>query len=268
MPSVQLTPRLRAEYSRIFNNCVIRADRTSQIEATIKSIDKNRKRYDRVEVSLGVPWYVVGIVHSMEASLDFTTHLHNGDSLKKRTVQVPAGRPKVGEPPFEWELSAADALTLKKLNADTDWSLAGTLYCFESYNGWGYRLFHPEVLSPYLWSFSNQYNRGKYIADGTWSQTAISKQCGAAVILRRMAEKSMIEFPDQALPQEEFQPLVVTHSNHKSRDPEIVAQVLALQRWLNDFNGIFVKIDGIPGNRTSDAYKKVTGHFLPGDPRA
>jgi hypothetical protein len=41
-----------------------------------------------------------------------------------------------------------------------------------------------------------------------------------------------------------------------------------LQRWLNTFPGIFVKVDGVPGDRTSDAYRQVTGSFLPGDPRA
>jgi hypothetical protein len=36
---------------------------------------------------------------------------------------------------------------------------------------------------------------------------------------------------------------------------------------LNTFPGIFVKVDGVPGERTSDAFRKVTGHFLFGDPR-
>jgi lysozyme family protein len=53
----------------------------------------------------------------------------------------------------------------------------------------------------------------------------------------------------------------------KSKDLAVVAQAEDLQRWLNTFPGIFVKVDGVPGNRTSDAYKKVTGSYLPGDPR-
>ncbi len=47
--------------------------------------------------------------------------------------------------------------------------LPGTLYKIEGYNGWGYRMKHPQVYSPYLWGFSNHYQKGKYIADGTWS---------------------------------------------------------------------------------------------------
>jgi len=46
------------------------------------------------------------------------------------------------------------------------------------------------------------------------------------------------------------------------------AQAEALQRFLNSFPGIFVKVDGFAGEKTSDAFKKVTGYFLQGDPRA
>jgi len=53
----------------------------------------------------------------------------------------------------------------------------------------------------------------------------------------------------------------------KSTDPSVLERVKELQNWLNTFPGIFVKPDGIPGFMTSDAYKKVTGSFLPGDPR-
>ena len=66
-----------------------------------------------------------------------------------------------GKPPFTWEESASDALALRGLRGDTDWSLAGTLYQLEGYNGWGYRLYHQHVLSPYLWSYSNHYQSGK-----------------------------------------------------------------------------------------------------------
>jgi hypothetical protein len=181
-------------------------------------------------------------------------------------VHVPAGRPKDGNPPFTWEASASDALSMRGLNKVKDWSLAGILYQIEGYNGWGYRLYHPHVLSPYLWSFSNQYTSGKYVEDGRWSDTAVSKQCGAAVLLRRMAEKNLIEFTDQPAPLETATPLV-GYSINKSKDKTMVARAEELQRWLNTFPGIFVKIDGVPGDRTSEAYKKVTGSYLPGDPR-
>jgi len=43
------------------------------------------------------------------------------------------------------------------------------------------------VKSPYLWSFSNHYLKGKYVADGKWDPNAVSQQAGAMVILRRLA---------------------------------------------------------------------------------
>ncbi len=203
----------------------------------------------------------------MESSLRFTGHLHNGDPLTARTVQVPAGRPRSGAPPFSWEESAADALASHRLGARTDWSLAGMLYQLERYNGWGYRRFHPDVPSPYLWSFSEHYRAGKYVADGSFSATAVSGQCGAAVLLRRLAEHGHIDFPDHPRPPAEADPLLVRYSVTRPRAAAAAQRVEQLQRWLNTFSGIFVRVDGIPGPRTSAAYRLVTGEYLPGDPR-
>jgi hypothetical protein len=40
-----------------------------------------------------------------------------------------------------------------------------------------------------------------------------------------------------------------------------------LQGFLNGFPGVKLKVDGWPGKKTSDAFKKVTGYYLKGDPR-
>ena len=267
MPNVSLTAALRDEYRRLFNSCVILPNRAVEVDRIVAQIAANRPRYEAVESSLGVPWFFTAAIHNMESGLSFKGHLHNGDSLNARTHNVPAGRPKTGNPPFTWEESAADALTMKGLSAQTEWSLPGTLYQLERYNGWGYRLYHPHVLSPYLWSFSNHYTSGKYIADGTWSETAKSSQCGAAVLLRRMAELNYFSFAGEEPPAPEAEPLIA-YSDKLPKDPETVEQVKGLQMHLSLHRGIFVKVDGIPGQRTSDAFRLVFGHYLPGDPRA
>lgn len=267
MAKISFTPELKKQYETLFDTCQIRPEKMTTIEATIERIFANRSRYEDVAGGLHIPWFFVGVVHNMEASLNFKRHLHNGDPLTARTKQVPAGRPKTGNPPFTWEFSAIDALTLRGLDKKTDWGLAGTLYELEGYNGWGYRLYHAHVLSPYLWSGSLHYKSGKYVADGTWSDTAVSSQLGSAVLLRRMAEHGQIQFADQPVPGEETKPLVVSYTMTKPADPAEVARAEQLQRWLNTFPGIFVKVDGVPGERTSDAYRKVTGCYLPGDPR-
>ncbi len=268
MPIIPFTDALRKEYENLFNSCIIRSERISDVDYTITKLQTGEDRYKNVSESTGIPWSFIAVIHNMEAGLSFNKHLHNGDPLTARTVQVPAGRPKTGNPPFTWEESATDALTQKGLNAGIDWSLSGTLYQLERYNGFGYRLYHPHVLTPYLWAFSNQYTSGKYVADGTWSDVAVSRQCGSAVLLRRMAEMKIIEFDDQPAPQPDTTPLVVNYSMDKSTDSSVLKRVEDLQQWLNTFPGIFIKPDGVPGNRTSDAYKSVTGSYLPGDPRA
>ena len=182
-----LTAQQRKGYELLYESMLVRPNRRAAVDQMVQRITANRARYDKVGKALGVPWYVVGIIHSLEASGDFTRHLHNGDPLTARTTHVPAGRPPTGKPPFTWEQSAIDALRLRGLDRWKDWSVPGTLFELEGYNGFGYRDHHPDVPSPYLWSFSNHYTRGKYVADGRFSPTAVSQQCGAAVLLKRLA---------------------------------------------------------------------------------
>jgi len=264
MATIPLTDRLRAEYDDLFSRCIIRPERSVGVQATLAAIDRHRPRYEAVESRLGVPWHFVAVVHAMESSLDFSKHLHNGDPLTARTVQAPAGRPKGGAPPFSWEESAADALTIKRLDQWSDWSAAGTLYRLEGYNGYGYRLYHPEVPSPYLWSFSSLYTSGKYVKDGVWSPSARSLQCGAAVLLRRMAELGRLTFgvstPAAAPAPAAAAPMIAYSS-------QVVPGALELQEFLNRLPGLYVKPDGKPGKRTSEALRKATGHYLSGDPR-
>jgi lysozyme family protein len=268
MANVKLTDTLRTEYQQLFRDCVIDPAQASLVGKLVNQLDSNRSRYEAVADGLGIPWYFIAVIHNMEASQNFSRHLHNGDPLMQRTTHAPAGRPKSGNPPFTWEQSAADALTLKGLDEWDDWSIAGTLYQIEGYNGWGYRRYHPHVKSPYLWGFSNHYVSGKYIADGTWSETAVSRQCGAAVLLRRMAERGIAELvvdaPTTAIARkiDSGEPLLAYSTSGKKLYAE------ELQKFLSQFPGVHLKPDGWPGKNTSDAFRLVTGYYLKGDPRA
>jgi lysozyme family protein len=182
-----LSRSLASEYSLLYESCLIRPNRKAAVGQVVRRLTANRPRYEKVAEALKMPWYVVAVIHNMEAGGDFKRHLHNGDPLSARTAHVPAGRPKTGKPPFTWEVSAIDALTGQGLGTWKDWSIPGALYKFEGYNGWGYRDHHPTVKSPYLWSFSNHYTKGKYVADGRFSPTAVSQQVGAAVLLKQLA---------------------------------------------------------------------------------
>lgn len=260
MPTINLTQALKEEYQKFFNDCKINLDKLNSVESIIRKIIQNKNRYEKVGRELNIPWYFIAVIHNMESSLNFNCHLHNGDPLSNRTTHIPAGRPINGNPPFTWEESAIDSLMFQKIHLWNDWTISGILYKIEAYNGWGYRANHPEVLSPYLWSGSNHYIRGKYVADGRWSETAVSNQIGAGIILRRLLEKNLITLPEIITTQTD-EPLL-KYSNKE------IAYAKELQEFLNKFPGIYVLVDGVPGKKTSEAFKQITGNYLFGDPRS
>lgn len=270
-----LTNNLKSEYINLFNTCNVNPSKASVVENLIKKILVNKERYLNAGNPLQIPWFFIAVIHNMESGLLFNGHFHNGDPLTAKTKQVPKGRPLHGNPPFTWESSADDALRYQRLDKWNDWSIPGLLYKLEEYNGWGYRSKHPHVLSPYLWSFSNHYSKGKYVADGRWSETAVSQQCGAAVLLRRMAEKGDIQLgTDVSASVSHFSADVSTAlTARKDRTPIIkfsnkkIKYVKELQAFLNQLPGIFLKEDGAPGKKTSAAFKEVFGFYLKGDPR-
>ncbi len=182
-----LTNALRDEYNALFATMRFREERLSDVQRLASRItaQSSRQRYSSVENGTGVPWFVVAIIHNLECSSRFECHLHNGDPLDARTTHVPSGRPRDGQPPFKWEDSAIDALSNRGLKKNTDWSVAGIAFVLEGYNGWGYRNNFPFVHSPYLWSFSTAYDRGKYVSDGRFSPDTVSQQCGGMVLLKQ-----------------------------------------------------------------------------------
>jgi lysozyme family protein len=260
MPS--FNPQLQSEYQRLFDTCSIRPEKYKEVDGILNTILKGKPLYEKLEQKLNIPWQFIGIIHCMEGSCNFKVHLHNGDPLTGKTVQVPAGRPKDGNPPFTWEMSAEDALILKKFNNIHDWSVPAMLFRFEGYNGFGYRKADINMPSPYLWSYSNHYSKGKFVSDGKFSPVAISKQCGAAVLLRRFFERQIAKdnLVDRVAIIKELGAQVSYAANRYSAKAE------ELQKLLNA-NGAFLKVDGKAGRNTSDAYFKVTGELLAGDVR-
>ena len=174
---------LADEYAAWFAGAQLRTEFRESTDWHLTMMRQARPRYQRVGKRLGIPWYFVAATHGLEASFNFRAHLHNGDfPLTARTRQVPAGRPSPWLPPSDWESSALDAMRLLGFSGQSDWSLPRCLYRLEAYNGFGYR--RAGRASPYLWSFSTLYHRGKFVADGKFDPNARSKQCGAAVMLK------------------------------------------------------------------------------------
>jgi lysozyme family protein len=283
--AVPLTDDLRQQYQSLFNSCVVNTARQGAVNGIIARIMPNQGRYQSVADPLGIPWFFVAVIHNMECGLNFNSHLHNGDPLTARTVHVPAGRPP-GQPPFTWEQSATDALTVEGFSNKSDWSLPTILYRLEAYNGFGYRNRTPPINTPYLWSFSNQYTSGKFVADRQFDPNAVSMQCGAAVILFQMQQNGIVTFtgvaaaagasagggaatsaPPVTAPATTAAQLAAQFDNSVTFSQSQASDAARkLQTTLNTFPGIKVDVDGFPGRQTSDAYQRVTGHFLQGDP--
>jgi lysozyme family protein len=148
-------------------------------------VDPDAKaKYVAVSNKTSIPWFVIAVIHEREASQSWKANLAQGDPWNRVSVHVPKGRG-----PFKsWEDAAVDALANCAPHAAQwkDWTAGGTFTLLEEYNGLGYAaLGRP---SPYVWASTDQYSRGKYIADGHYDPNAIDHQLGCAALLNRMAQ--------------------------------------------------------------------------------
>jgi len=85
----------------------------------------------------------------------------------------------------------------------------GILDFLEHYNGLGYRNgagrdTTPPSTSPYLWSMTDQYTRGKYVRDGVFDPEAVSQQVGAVPLLMLLIAGDHIDvaFTTRAAPED------------------------------------------------------------------
>jgi lysozyme family protein len=59
--------------------------------------------------------------------------------------------------------------------------LGGALTLLEEYNGLGYAA--RGLPSPYVWAATDQYVKGKYVADGHFDPDVVDQQLGCAALL-------------------------------------------------------------------------------------
>lgn len=178
---------LQSEYETLLSTMEVRPEWKDAIDRKARGIYANKARYQVIEDETGVPWQVVGIIHSLECNLNFNQALHNGDEIigkGKKTYRVPRGR----GPFATWEEAAIDAVRYDGLNKIEDWSDAMVCFALEKYNGFGYRTRRTGVLSPYLWSGTTHYTVGKFVSDGKYVKSAKSSQIGAIPLYLRVKE--------------------------------------------------------------------------------
>lgn len=177
------------DYEVLYKNSTVTEDpkKLKELDSVVRVAITNEPLYQTVQRFSCVPWPVIAAIHFRESSQNFRCHLHNGDPLTARTTHVPKGRPEKGQPPFTWIESATDALS--EAWRPNDWDVSGCLEFIERFNGLGYQ--RHDVHSPYLWNYTNQYEKGLYISDGTFDPEKIEIRPGCAAILKTMVAKGV-----------------------------------------------------------------------------
>jgi lysozyme family protein len=148
--------------------------------------EKNKAQYQAVADKTGIPGELIAALHWRESTGNFGTYLHQGDKLGKKAVHVPKDIPIF----HTWAPAAEHALNMKKwlrdkLKIDVNTAdLAALATYAEYYNGLGYS--YKGKPSPYVWSGTDQYSRGKYVADGRYSSVTKDKQLGVISMVQHI----------------------------------------------------------------------------------
>lgn len=166
------------------------ADRWSKAKITRDASNVARRlvapaakaRYQAISKSTGVPWFIIAVIHERESGQDWSKSLAQGDPWSKVSTHTPSGR----GPFSSFERAAVDALVECAPHAAKwkDWSSGGSLTLLEQYNGLGYA--NRGLPSPYIWAGTDQYLRGKYVADGVYDPNVVDQQLGCAALLKAM----------------------------------------------------------------------------------
>jgi lysozyme family protein len=182
------------KYQELWNNMVINDHDLKQIIDDAQNILKYRRQFEIAVIGTPIPWQFAGIIYYREDGLQFKGHPHNGDSLKKRTINEPSGRPlanPANKAGYTFMESFADLIALKAWHKVPVWNMPSLLYYFESNNGFGYRRLHHPINTPYLWSGTSLYKSGKFVSDGHYDATEKDAQMGAAPLLRYLTDKTL-----------------------------------------------------------------------------
>lgn len=191
--------KLEAANAARWANMHLRANRIAQFDATAKRLcayDPKARYQEIARAVWGAPdrWWFVALVHEREAGgpPHFDRQLGQGDPLRAVSVHEPKGR----GPFFDHATDAPRQDAFYRASIDalqncgpyaarwTNWTIGGVLTLFEEYNGLGYA--SRGVPSAYVWSGSDQYTSGKYVADHVYSRSAVDVQEGCAPLLSRM----------------------------------------------------------------------------------
>ena len=179
---------IKEEYEHRWQTCEVEPAMNNSAFYVVSHIQANKPAYEAASALCnGVPWYMIAAVHWREASGDFMRNLVNGQDWREVTSIVPKG---LG-PWNSWEEAAAQALRpLEPFEV----SIGSVFFALEAHNGFGMRLYHPDVPSPYIYSGTQFYTKGKYASDGKFDPDLIDKQLGCMAILKALENKGEVLF--------------------------------------------------------------------------
>jgi lysozyme family protein/peptidoglycan hydrolase-like protein with peptidoglycan-binding domain len=260
----------RGEYNELASIAQpVNATQAAKILKRAQKILSFKSRYLAVQQRTGIPalWYMV--INERESASDFGTYLGNGQTLRRVTTLVPAGR----GPWATWEDGATDATTYDHVGrpGPDGWTWAWFLFKCEGWNGFGPRLHGRHT--GYLWAGTQAYDGGKYVADGVWDSSYQDTQLGCYPLARALVQLD----PSLALiapPPFENEwgaegsvllPSVVT----PTADLEKLTGIRWLQDSLNKIQGAGLTVDGSYGRHTRAAVRIFQGlHNLKVDGQA
>lgn len=197
-------------YANLWAKAKLNPNTKATVLRIAQNLVTNQARYQQIASVIGCPWWFIAVAHQMESGAKFNTYLGNGQSLAHVTTIEPIGRG-----PFKtFEAGALDALRHEGVDKIKSWDIPRALYMWESFNGFGY-VSHG-INSPYVWSYTNLYTRGKFVADHDYDPNAVSTQCGAAAILLALISlgavkgNAMNDLQAALLPFEKLAPTLIT----------------------------------------------------------
>ena len=182
------------EYQQLWDTMTIDKTKLQYVINDAKKILRYRERFQALSEITGnkIPWYFLGIVYFREEGCNFRGHMHNGDTLKHKTTNVPMNRPlhTPADPAgYTFEESALDLIKFKEWDKVRAWIMPIMLYHLEANNGFGYR--SKDIHSPYLWNCTNHYEKGYYVADHKFDYDTVCKSTGAAPLMRYLTDKTL-----------------------------------------------------------------------------
>jgi lysozyme family protein len=170
----QMGMPLRPNLQLMFNEAVISPEFEIDADLQAKRIIVNKLVYESLQSRINSPddcfitWFTIGVIHAMEGNCSLKNSIEDGEPLREGISwledarQVLSNRPKRGLDGF---------LDLEYI---------------ERHNGFGYRTHG--IYSPYLWSGTQFYTKGKYGSDGQYDPELVSRQVGAVPVLIHLAK--------------------------------------------------------------------------------